>query len=143
MLARPFCRCSGVNVRCRLSHCSFGAMRQGAKLKIPSGLTQVSRRSLLSVTTVICSAAGRGRTRRWMVIISSQGVDTRRVKTSLASTFEVSSIHVKEVKVERGSWVIGIRGEMELNERFRRERARPPRKSWGKQIVPEGPHTKA
>ena len=140
MLARPICGDSGAGVRCRLSHCSSGVMRHDVKLKSPPGLNQVSRRSLLRVTTVLCSTVDRDRTRRWIVISSSNGADTRRANKSLAATFEFSSIHVKEVKFERGRLMIGVRGEIELNERFRRERACPPRKPREKRTVPKGLH---
>ena len=143
MLARPFCRDSGARSRFTFSHCSSGAMRQDVRVKVPSRLDQVSWRSLLRVTTVLCSLAGGDRTRRRMVKTSSIGADTKSSNKSLVATFEFLSIHEKKVKLWRGRLVIGIRGEIEWKERFRREMACPPRKFFGKRTVPMDLHIEA
>jgi len=141
MLARSFSLASAPGTRRRLNQSSSGAMRQDVKLKVPPELDQVSSRSLLRVTTVDRSAVDTDRIRRWMVRTSSNGADVKRVNKSLTVVFESLSIHVKEVRLVRGSSMIGV-GEIELNERFCREGACPPRKSRGKQTAPKVLRTK-
>ena len=76
-----------------------------------------------------------------MSITSSNGDDLRRVNKSPTVALELLSDHVREVRFGRGNLMIGV-GEIESNDRFRREGTRPPRKLWGKLTAPTVLRTK-
>lgn len=135
MLARTFRWELYTGTRRRLSQFSCGAMIHVIKLNVPPVFDQVSSRSLLRVTIVVSSVVGPDRSWKRMFITSSNGVDFNRVIKSLTVAPESLSLHVKEVKFERGSLMIGV-GEIESNERSCREGACPPRKLWGKRTAP-------
>jgi len=70
-----------------------------------------------------------------MSITSSNGDDVKRANKSPTVTLEFLSDQVREVRFGRGNSMIGI-GEIESNERFRREGTCRPRKLWGKLTAP-------
>ena len=76
-----------------------------------------------------------------MSITSSNGDDVKRVNKSPTEALELLSDHVREVRFGRGNLMIGL-GEIESNERLRREGTCPPRKSWGKLTTPTVLRTK-